>query len=108
MSARPPLAQRMFPLFAVLVTLWLLVVVGFSWLSGLVDAGCRGEEECSRIRTGWAVLMVLQLIWVAVVVVTWLRTRWRMWGLLVGLVLPPLTLLAINAAFYPPGSLFGP
>lgn len=105
MSARPPLAQRLFPLFATLGPLWVLVVVGFSWLSGLVETGCRGDE-CVPIRNAWAALMVLQLLWVGVVIVMWLRPRWRARGLLVALVLPPLTLLAINAAFYPPGNLF--
>lgn len=81
---------------------WILVAFALSWLSGFADQSCADEACADRAQTGWAVLMVLQLVWIVAVFVLGRLPAWRRWALVAGLVLPALTLWMVASLAYPP------
>ncbi|MEX2458492.1 MAG: hypothetical protein WD770_05860 [Actinomycetota bacterium] len=95
-------SPRWFRVGVVLASIWMGLCLLISWISSL-GVHCTEHACQSRADTGWAVLMLAQLAWIALAVVLWTRrSRIRYWGLAVAAGLPPLTLLAMTKLFYPP------
>jgi hypothetical protein len=88
-------------LLIVVVSVWMAGWLLLSFISSL-GISC-GPQPCQdRADTGWFVLMGLEIAAVVLTVTAWVRPRWRYWGLLLGLALPPAVFFVVTGVFYPP------
>ena len=87
--------------FVVLASLWMAGWFLVSWISSL-GVSCADEVCQRRADTGWAVLMVAQLVAGIAAIVALARDRWRIWGIAMAVVLPPVVFFVVTGIYYPP------
>ena len=79
----------------------MLVWLAISWWSGFATGYCD-TDACERTaERGFLLLMVLQLLWILATAASWFRRRWRAWGLVLGGLLPPITMVVVAMTLYP-------